>query len=157
MNRIKNLRMYADLSQAAFARLFNVDQTAVSNWEKGKNNVDIRVAEKIAEHFKFPLEFIYGKEFEIANPIENWHPSEIEDYQREIPEIREILLFKKGRGYFSTQTSESEKKPTPKDELLEDVIIYHRDGQTVKREFTKEQMDMLVKMIEALPEKPKDI
>ena len=61
--------------------------------------------------------------------------------------------------YFGVTVSDliEEKRPTPKDELLEDVIIYHRDGQTVKREFTKEQMDMLVKMIEALPEKPKDL
>ena len=68
-------------------------------------------------------------------------------------------VLKKIAEYFGVTVSDliEEKKPTPKGELLEDVIIYHRDGQTVKREFTKEQMDMLVKMIEALPEKPKDI
>lgn len=51
-----------------------------------------------------------------------------------------------------------EKKPVENSELVsETMIIYHRDGKTVKREFTKEQMDLLVKMIEAIPEKPKDI
>ena len=51
-----------------------------------------------------------------------------------------------------------EKRPAEDGEpLTETMIIYHRDGKTVKREFTKEQMDMLVKMIEAIPEKPKNI
>ena len=44
-----------------------------------------------------------------------------------------------------------------KEELSEDVIIYHRDGKTVRKQFTKEQMDMLLAMINAIPEKPKDI
>ena len=68
-------------------------------------------------------------------------------------------VLKRLASYFGVTVSDliEEKKPTQEGELLEDVIIYHRDGQTVKREFTKEQMDMLVKMIEALPEKPKDI
>lgn len=49
------------------------------------------------------------------------------------------------------------EKPAENDGPSENVIIYHRDGKTVKREFTKEQMDMLASMIEAIPEKPKDI
>lgn len=49
------------------------------------------------------------------------------------------------------------EKPAESGEPSENVIIYHRDGKNVKREFTKEQMDMLVSMIEAIPEKPKDI
>ena len=63
MNRIKCLRQYKSLSQAAFGKLFNVDQTAVSNWEKEKNSIDIKVAQAISEYFSVPLEFIYGKEF----------------------------------------------------------------------------------------------
>lgn len=51
-----------------------------------------------------------------------------------------------------------EQKPAENGEpLSETMIIYHRDGKTVKREFTKDQMDMLIKMIEAIPEKPKNI
>lgn len=42
-------------------------------------------------------------------------------------------------------------------ELSEEVIVYHRDGKTVKKHFTKEQMDLLLTMIDAIPEKPKDI
>lgn len=35
-NRIKSLRLFKGLSQAEFADQLNVDQTAVSNWERGK-------------------------------------------------------------------------------------------------------------------------
>jgi transcriptional regulator with XRE-family HTH domain len=50
-----------------------------------------------------------------------------------------------------------EEKPAEIDELAEDVIVYHRDGKTVTKKFTKEQMDMLLTMIEAIPETKKNI
>lgn len=34
----------------------------------------------------------------------------------------------------------------------ENVVIFHRDGKTVTKKFSKEQMEMLAKMLEALPE-----
>ncbi len=37
-------------------------------------------------------------------------------------------------------------------ELEEDVIMYHRDGKTVRKKMTKEQIEMLAAMIDALPE-----
>lgn len=51
----------------------------------------------------------------------------------------------------------STEKPAASGEPSENVVIYHRDGKTVTRQFTKEQMDMLASMIDAIPEKPKDI
>lgn len=49
------------------------------------------------------------------------------------------------------------EKPATEDELGEDVVIYHRDGKTVRRTFTKEQLDMISAMLDAIPDKPKDI
>jgi len=37
-------------------------------------------------------------------------------------------------------------------ELSEEVVIYHRDGKTVKKKFTKEQMRMIAQMLDAIPE-----
>lgn len=34
----------------------------------------------------------------------------------------------------------------------ENVVIYHRDGKTVTKKFSKDQMEMLAKMIDAIPE-----
>ncbi len=36
--------------------------------------------------------------------------------------------------------------------LEENVIIYHRDGKTVKKKMSKEQMKMLSSMIDAIPD-----
>jgi transcriptional regulator with XRE-family HTH domain len=37
------------------------------------------------------------------------------------------------------------------EEIPEDIIIYHRDGVTMKKHFTKEQMNLLLTMIDAIP------
>lgn len=45
---IKNIRKRANLSQAAFGKLFNVDQQAVSKWENGKGYPEVATLIKIA-------------------------------------------------------------------------------------------------------------
>ena len=47
--------------------------------------------------------------------------------------------------------NKSENKPDNV-ELEEDIIMYHRDGKTVRKKMTKEQIKMLAAMIDALPE-----
>ena len=46
--------------------------------------------------------------------------------------------------------------PTDEGELSENIIIYHRDGKTVKRSFTKEQLALFHAMLDAIPEDPND-
>lgn len=61
-------------------------------------------------------------------------------------------------SYFSD--TNKEKTPTEKiseGEVGETVVIYHRDGKTVKREFTKEQMDIIVQMLDGIPDTKKGI
>ena len=60
--------------------------------------------------------------------------------------------------YLLGKTEETIKKPTVTEdgELEDDVIIFHRDGKTQKRKFTKEQMAMLMAMVDAIPETPKE-
>lgn len=45
---------------------------------------------------------------------------------------------------------QDEKSKSADDELAENVIIYHRNGGVVKRTFSKEDMELLTKMIEKL-------
>ena len=157
MNRIKCLRAVRGISQAEFGKIFNVDQTAVSNWEKGKNSIDIKILERIADEFGVPMEFVYGKDFSITRPVSEWHISQIEDFENARSEIKDYLLFKYGRGTFNTN-NDNEKEPSAVngEELEEDVIVFHRDGKTQKRKFTKEQMAMFMAMVDAIPETPKD-
>ena len=44
------------------------------------------------------------------------------------------------------------EKPADEDELSKEFVIYHRDGKTTKRKLTEKQMEMLAKMIDAIPE-----
>ncbi len=53
--------------------------------------------------------------------------------------------------------SEQKENPADEGEIAEDVVIYHRDGKTVRRTFTKEQLDTITRMLDAIPDKPKDI
>jgi transcriptional regulator with XRE-family HTH domain len=100
MNRIKCIRVHEHLSQAAFGKLFNVDQTAVSNWENGKNSIDIKIAENISKTYSLPMDFIYGAPFELAIPTEKWHKSLIDDLNNAPEVTRDIILFREGKGYF---------------------------------------------------------
>ncbi|MBE6704242.1 MAG: helix-turn-helix domain-containing protein [Ruminococcaceae bacterium] len=61
MKNIKILRKESELSQAEFAALFNVHQTAVSQWEQGRTVPDIDTAIRIAEKFEVSLEFVLDK------------------------------------------------------------------------------------------------
>lgn len=44
------------------------------------------------------------------------------------------------------------EKPADEGELTENVVIFHRDGKTVTKKFSKEQMEILAKMLDALSE-----
>ena len=105
MNRIKCLRARKRLSQAEFAKLFQVDQTAVSNWENGKNSIDIDIANQIADYFSVPLDFIYGKEFKVTRPRNLWRTDENEDCDRAKPDARDYFLFIYGCGVFVNDDS----------------------------------------------------
>ena len=50
---------------------------------------------------------------------------------------------------------EEKEKPTDEGQLEDDVIILHWNGQIIKKELTKEQAGMLMNMISAIPDKPK--
>ena len=110
MNRIKCIRVHEHLSQAAFAKLLNVDQTAVSNWENDKNSIDIKIAEIISNKFSLPMDFIYGAPFELAVPTDKWHKSVLDDLNSAPEVTRDLILFREGKGYFRHSYIASEAK-----------------------------------------------
>ena len=100
-NRIRILRKAKGLSQKSFAELFSINQTAVSNWEKGKNNIDLSLADRIADAFTVPVEYVYGKPYVITHLQSEWTPEEKEAYQSaKNAEEKELLEFRFGRGVF---------------------------------------------------------
>ena len=100
-NRIRILRKSQKLSQKSFAETIGVDQTAVSNWEKGKNNIDLSLADKIASSFTVPVEYVYGKPYRLTRDKSEWSSEETKAYQNaKNPEEAELLEFRFGRGVF---------------------------------------------------------
>lgn len=56
-------------------------------------------------------------------------------------------------GKKDTPRENLSKKTKPGNaELEENIIMYHRDGKTVKKKMTKEQMKIISSMIDAIPE-----
>ena len=150
-NRIKILRKSAGLSQTDFARLFSVDQTAVSNWEKGKNSIDMATADKIADYFCVPVEFVYGKPYRITRPLSLWSEAEGLAYDRaKNEETRSYLEFINGRGVFDksgTTVSTKGESPTP----TEDEIKISLFGGS--SEVTDEMWDEVKKFVEFIKSK----
>lgn len=85
--------------------------------------------------------------------------------------IAVIVATKKNRNISNENLEKlsEQNKPANKSELEEfynfnvieeqeeSFIVLHMNGKTVEKHFTKEQMEMITKMLDAIPEKPKDI
>lgn len=53
---------------------------------------------------------------------------------------------------------QKEKAPTPEGERdLVDAVIFGRDGKRIKRTYSKEQMETVYKLLDAIPHKDEDI
>ncbi len=61
MNNIKILRVEKGLTQDQLAKEINLTQTAVSQWEIGRNTPDSHVAKKLAEYFGVSLDYLLGR------------------------------------------------------------------------------------------------
>lgn len=60
MNRIKLLRMERGISQRAMAADLFVNQTAVSQWERGATNPSTETALRLAEYFNVSVDYLLG-------------------------------------------------------------------------------------------------
>lgn len=75
-----------------------------------KNNIDVSIAQKICDIYSVPLEYVFGKEFMLEIPVEQWHRSKQEDYKNAKSEVKDYLLFKYGKGYFISHTITPEER-----------------------------------------------
>ena len=60
-------------------------------------------------------------------------------------------LFNVSVDYMACASSQEENKPE-NIELEKDIIIYNRNGKVIKKKISKEKMDLLTSMIDAIPE-----
>lgn len=60
MNRLKELRIDKNLSQAKLAELFNISQQAVSHYEKGARDIDSSLLRNLAVFFNVSTDYLLG-------------------------------------------------------------------------------------------------
>ncbi len=85
--------------------------------------------------------------------------NDIEKNNRNIPDDKLEIIARELHttiAYLKGEINEKEPPATMGEELGEDVIIFHRDGKTQKRKFTKEQMAVLMAVVDAMPDTSKD-
>ena len=133
-HNIRYHREEANLSQKQFADLLGVDESVVIELESGNNKLEKEMLYKICD----VLRLIPG----------NIVPRDDE----ELTDDEEYLI---SRRYSPEEPKlTGQEKPTAiidGEPIGEDVIIFHRDGKTQRRKLTKDQMAMLIAMVDALP------
>ena len=60
MNRLKQLRIGAQMSQQELAKRMGVAQNTVSNWENGKRRIDQQALLDLAQMFGVSVEYLLG-------------------------------------------------------------------------------------------------
>jgi len=60
---IRKFRENKNLTQADLAKILKIDQTSISNWEKGKNPPTFKQANKLIE-MGIPVEWLFGVDYE---------------------------------------------------------------------------------------------
>ena len=69
MNKFKELRKKAGLTQIEFAQKLNVDQSTISKWEQDKAIPDIQMLVQLASFFNVSVDYLMGREQKVDNNI----------------------------------------------------------------------------------------
>lgn len=61
VNRLKEIRKSNNLNQSEFAKIFNISQQTLSNWEKGITDINLDTLIAISDTFNISIDYILGK------------------------------------------------------------------------------------------------
>lgn len=62
MNKLKELRKNKKLTQEAFCKIIGVTQGALSGWENGRYEPDLKSVHKMADYFGVTVDYLLGRE-----------------------------------------------------------------------------------------------
>lgn len=62
MNRMKELRLKHNLSQKECAEIFNVHQTAISQWETGRTEPDTKTIRVVADYYNVSIDYLLNRD-----------------------------------------------------------------------------------------------
>lgn len=77
-DNLKSVREKSGISQAALAKVLNVSQGTIGNWETGKRTPDAEMLKTISKYFRITVDELIGNDREISNirdviPQDNVH------------------------------------------------------------------------------------
>lgn len=61
MNRVKELRIAAKMTQADLARQLDITTPSITKWEQGRSNPEFANAFKLADIFGVTLDYLLGR------------------------------------------------------------------------------------------------
>lgn len=83
--RIKLLREEKELSQLELAKILNISNSALSQYEAGNRVPSDEIKKKIAEYFNVSLDYLMGTS-DIRNPYSTDKTSNEKEYQNQLPD-----------------------------------------------------------------------
>ena len=76
-NRLKQARLNAGLSQEALGVAAGIDEMSASarmnQYERGKHHPDFQTVERIAKALKYPVEYFFSQDEEVARMLIGFH------------------------------------------------------------------------------------
>lgn len=66
-DNLKSVREKSGISQAALAKVLNVSQGTIGNWETGKRTPDAEMLKTISKYFRITVDDLIGNDREISN------------------------------------------------------------------------------------------
>jgi len=95
--RIKFLREDKKLSQLDFAKIINVGNTTLSQYENGQRTPSDGIKQKIADYFGVSIDYLLGRENSFSNPknkdiTETYHKVDISNLTEEDVEYIEAMI-----------------------------------------------------------------
>lgn len=125
--RFINLCLENNTKPNPVASQLGISSGSVTNWKNGTipNSVTVQ---KIANYFHVSADYLLGKT----------------DDPRTSAQIT--------ADYLNDSPSDATEKKPDNVELDENIIIYQRNGKTIRKKMSKEKMELLSAMLDALPD-----
>lgn len=166
---IRKARKYAGLTQEQLAKKIDVATITIRQYEAGKRQPRLEQLQRIANALGIHILDLVG----IGEQLDQYKATVTTKDNTELPvpqDIREVYdsVTEEDRAEFwaaiynddSYKAFAAEKKEKPtvlEDSELVDAVIFGRDGKRVKRTYSKEQMDTVYKLLDAIPHKDEEI
>ena len=148
-NRLKIAREATDKSVQGLASALDISEDAYFRLEGGETMSD-EILKKLSALFKVDEKYFLDYDYELtifpswykvqygeADSDHRWHPSREEDCKSSLH--RPYWECRLGAPIYTKK----KEKPAYSGELPQGTVIYHRDGKTVTKHFSKEQIDMI--------------